>query len=87
MTIRPRYLIALMGLNMVLILVFGIGTVKLGRILERAERNEVIDALMMTELLRRSDSVVADVAYRILRRSDSVIRARRNECGPLMEKC
>ena len=87
MTIRPRYLIALLALDLALLLVFGIGNVKMGRIIERQERNDIIEALVVVEILRRQDSIVTEVAYTILRRRDSIIAARASECGPMMMSC
>ena len=86
-----NYLMTVVLLTIVLIGAIGWWAMKVGALEERATQRAVVDSLLVVELLQHTDSIVTDLAtqmvYRLLRENDSLIRARRQECGPLLVGC
>ena len=86
-----NYLMTVVLLTIVLMGAIGWWAMKVGALEERAKQRAVVDSLLVVELLEHTDSIVTAVAmmqvYRLLRENDSIIRARRQECGPLLVGC
>ncbi len=77
--------------TVVVMIAYGIAAMDVGAFQERAERRAIADSLLGVELLEHTDSIVAAItlqtAFLYLYQRDSLVRARRAECGPLLEEC
>ena len=86
---RGAYTASVILLTVVLMVGYGVVNQRLGAFLQRAQRHAVADSLLAVEMLQHTDSIVAAIAlqtaYLYLYERDSLTRARRAECGPLVE--